>query len=348
MMKLDLLGDRLDGAGVKIGLIDSGCDHTHPLLRHVVQGVEVVDPARPSGWAVDPIGLGTHCAGIIAAGDRSRAQGIIGFAPGAEMHILKVLPGGRASDLIAALDVCIERQLDVAQISVSGSRISELLALNLAEARQKGVACIVAAGSSGGLAQFPAMTAGALAVSALGKLGEFPPDTFHAQTGFGQPIGADGLFTPRFSNPAPQIAVSAPGVAIVSTVPGGGYAACDGTFVAAAHVTGFAAVLLAHHPLFQSVYRTRGEHRVAALFDMIRATSDPSRLGAMASDFQWGPKWTQPALHAGPDAAETTAAGTNSGELGMQPWRQVGPAAPWPFLARPDPVFLQLRAMGMI
>jgi subtilisin len=344
MMKLDQLADRLDGAGVKIGLIDSGCDHTHALLRHVTQGVEIVDPARPSGWAVDPIGHGTHCAGVIAAGGRSPAQGILGFAPGAELHILKVLPGGRCSDLIAALDECIERQLDVAQISVSCNQISELVALKLAEARRQGVACIVADGSAARLAQFLTMTttAGALPVSALGKLGEFPLDTYHAQTAAGQPIGANGLFMPKFGNLAPLITVSAPGVAIVSTMPGGGYAAWDGTSMAAAHVAGFAAVLLAHHPLFQGIYQTRGENRVAALFHTIRASSDPSLLGTPPFDFQQASRWTPLALQAGQAAAEGVAGGSAL----AQPWRQAAFAAPWTYL--PDPTLLQLRAMGMM
>jgi subtilisin len=346
MMKLDLLAGRLDGAGVKIGLIDSGCDHTHPLLRHVTQGVEVVDPARPNGWTVDPIGHGTHCAGVIAAGDRSRAQGILGFAPGAELHILKVLPGGRCSDLIAALDECIERQLDVVNIGVASDQISELVALKLAEAREKGVACIVAAGSSGGLAQFPAMSTGALSVSAIGKLGEFPPDTYHAQTELGQPVGAEGLFKPRFSNFAPQISVCAPGVAIVSTVPGGGYAAWDGTSMAAAHVTGFAAVLLAHHPLFQGAYRTRGEHRVAALFETIRASSDPSRAGQALSDLQRAPGWVPPGLQAGQAVAEAGSGRSAFMNAMPQPWQQAALAATSAYLA--NPVMVQLRAMGMI
>jgi subtilisin len=294
MMQLDLATDGLDGAGVKIGLIDSGCDHTHPLLRHVTQGVELIDAARPSGWTIDPIGHGTHCAGIIAAGERSRAQGILGFAPGAELHVFKVIPGGRCSDLIAALDQCIERQIDVVSIGVGCEHVSELVALKLAEARQKGVACIVAAGGSGGQATFPASAPGVLAVAAVGKLGEFPADSCHAQMAVGQPVAADGLFIPRFSGFMPQGAVYAPGVAVISTAPGGGYAACDGTSIAAAHIAGCAAVLLAHHPLFQGIYRTRSEQRVTALFDMIRASGNPSRLTPAPLDFQWTPAWPHP------------------------------------------------------
>jgi subtilisin len=334
LMKLDLVADGVDAAGVKIGLVDSGCDHIHPLLRHVTQGVEIVDPARPSGWTIDPTGHGTHCAGIIAAGDRSRAQGILGFAPGAELHVLKVLPGGRFSDLIAALDECIERKLDLVNIGVCGDQASELVALKFAEARQKGVACIVAAGGSGRQGALSAVPPGALAVSAVGKLGEFPPDTYHAQIAAGRPAGAEGLFMPRSSNDAPSGGVCAPGVAIVSTVPDGGYAARDGSSVAAAHITGLAAVLLAHHPLFQGLYRTRGEDRTTVLFETIRTSSELSRLSAALSGLQQFPGWVMPAMQAGRAAALGQSLGIPSDG-----------SVPAYFAS---PVLMQLRAMGMI
>jgi subtilisin len=335
LMKLDLVGDGLDAAGVKVGLIGSGCDHTHPLLRHVTQGVEIVDPARPTGWTIDPAGHGTHCAGIIAAGDRSRPQGVLGFAPGAELHVLKVLPGGRFSDLIAALDECIERQLDIAHIAVRGEQTSELVALKLAEARRKGVACIVAGGSTRAL--FAPTAAGALAVSGVGKIGEYPPDTLHAQTATGQPVGAEGLFFPRFGAHPLQAEVYAPGVAVISTVPGGGYAARDGVSAAAAHIAGLAAILIAHHPLFHGLYRMRGEDRVAALFETIRVSGDPSRTGSALLNLQGFPGRVAPA---------SRTAGAE--ELARSTLAAAGDGRPFPPYLAPNPVLTQLRAMGMI
>jgi len=337
MMKLDHLADGLDGGGVKIGLIDSGCDNTHPLLRHVTQGINVVEPSKPNTWTSDSLGHGTHCSGVIAAGGGSRTAGVRGFAPDAELHIFKVFPGGRFSALIEALDECIERQIDVVHIGAGSDLASELVALKLAEARQKGVACIAAAGGSGRLAQFPAVAPGVLAVSAVGKLGEFPADSYHGQMALGQLVGADGIFIPKFSGYAPGAAVCAPGVAIVSTVPGGGYAAWDGASIAAAHVTGFAALLLAHYPLFRGAYATRGEHRVAALFETIRASGDPSRVGGGLADLQRIPGWVFLGHQAGdalPQLSQAVADGTGF----------VGPMAP----QAPSHFLMQLRAMGMI
>ena len=53
----------------------------------------------------------------------------------------------------------------------------------LRRAKEMGIACIVAAGNSGGPEQFPASTPHVLAVSAVGKWGEFPDDSYHSQQG---------------------------------------------------------------------------------------------------------------------------------------------------------------------
>lgn len=156
MMRFDRISADWSGTGIKIGLIDSGCDTSHPSLRQVAQGVDFTRDVDAQSWTADEIGYGTHCAGIVA-GTASSASGMIGCAPGAELHVLKVVPGGYFSDLIEALDQCIERRLDLVQIGVSGQRYSELVAQKINEARLNGIACIVGAGNSGGSVQFPAM-----------------------------------------------------------------------------------------------------------------------------------------------------------------------------------------------
>src|SRR6266480_575639 len=287
LMGVDPIGGRFTGSGVRIGLIDSGCDNSHPLLRHVTRGRDFTTGGADTSWTHDFVSHGTHCAGIINAA--STEQGVSGCAPEAELHVLKVIPEGRVSDLLAALDECIERELDLINVSVVSDAFSELVSQKLQEARRKGIACIVAAGNSGGPLAFPAMLPAVMAVAAVGKLREFPADSSHVLSVIPQLIGSDGIFVASFSAAGPQVAVSAPGVAVVSTVPGG-YAAADGTSVAAAHVTGLAALVMAHHPLFRDgPFRARSEQRVHALFELIRASAvarvpDPQRGGAGVPD----------------------------------------------------------------
>jgi subtilisin family serine protease len=304
LMHLDQSGGRLTGSGVRIGIIDSGCDNSHPQLRHVTHGRDFTESASESSWTDDVISHGTHCAGIIAAA--STGQGIVGFAPEAQIHVLKVLPGGRVSDLLAALDECIEQELDIVNISAVSTEMSELVAQKLQEARQKGIACIAAAGNWGGAVGFPALLPSVMAVAAVGRMREFPSDSCHIFSVISHLIGADGVFATSFSSAGPQIALSAPGVAVVSTVPGGGYAPSDGTSVAAAHVTGLAALVLAHHPLFQEgPYRMRSEQRVQALLSMVQASAlphfaDAQRGGAGVPDLQRIPAEQTQAIPAWP------------------------------------------------
>ena len=290
LMGLDPAIERLSGRGVRIGIIDSGCDNSHPLLRQVTQGKDFTPGATDTSWTEDAVSHGTHCAGLIAASNNA-GQGIFGCAPEAELHVFKVFPGGRVSDLLAALDESIERELDLINISVVSEGFSELLSQKLQEARHKGIACIAATGNTGGPVAFPAMLPDVIAVAAVGKLREFPADSSHALSVIPQLIGRDDTFGASFSGAGPQVALSAAGVAVVSTVPGG-YAAADGTSVAAAHLSGFAALVLAHHPLFkEALFRARSERRVQALYELVRASAvmrypDQQRCGAGVPDLR--------------------------------------------------------------
>jgi subtilisin family serine protease len=299
IMKFDRVSTEWNGTGTKIGLIDSGCDTSHPLLRHVVRGVDLTRDKDPQGWKSDELGQGTHCAGIIA-GSPAASSDIIGCAPASEVHVFKVVPGGHISDLIEALGHCIERRLDIVQIGVSVEQFSELVAQKITEARLNGIACIVGAGNSGGAVQFPGNVPGVLTVSAVGKLGEYPQDTRHAQRALPQLIPYSGIYATNFSAWGPQVGLCAPGVAVVSSVPGGGYAAWDGCAMAASHVVGFSALLLSHHPMLQSInFGARADQRVSILYDFLRVAAvpyaqiDPSRVGAGIPDLQQVPGLSQ-------------------------------------------------------
>jgi len=336
-----VLSGRFTGKGVKVGVIDSGCDNTHPLLRQVTQGKDFTAGAAEASWAQDPLSHGTHCSGIINAA--STGQGTVGCAPEAELHVFKVLPDGRVSDLLSALDECIQRELDLINISAVADGPSLLLSQKLQEAWRKGIACIVAAGNNGyGPPPFPATLSGVMTVAAVGKLKEFPVDSSHVLSVIPQLIGEDEIFPASFGSVGPHVDLSAPGVAIVSTVPGGGYAAGDGTSAAAAHVTGLAALVLAHHPLFRDGHlAARSEHRVQALLELIRASCvprfmDPLRAGAGVPDLRRIP------------VGQSFAIGllSSDGADGI-----ATPSTSWPMAAVPMPLqgwpaWLPLRAAG--
>jgi subtilisin len=271
-MGLDLLDARFTGAGVKIAIIDSGIDNSHPLLQHIQQGKDLTGDSDK--WNEDVIGHGTHCAGTIA-GRAAGPGGFRGFAPEAEVHIFKIFPGGHFSDLLEALDACIEREIDVVNMSLGSTEASEAVEQVLEECVERGMVCIAAAGNQGGAVQFPAASRNALAVAALGRLSEFPPDTWDARTAVPGQIANDGTFSPTFTNFGPEVDVCAPGVAIISTAPGGRFKSESGTSMAAPHVTGLTALLLAHHPAFRTQLRERNRDRVLGVAELLRAAALP-------------------------------------------------------------------------
>jgi subtilisin family serine protease len=277
-MRLDQLPGSYRGQGIKIAIIDSGAATTHDNLHDIRFGFDVINKkTNPDGWDQDTLGHGSHCAGVIAAADI--ASGIRGFAPDAEVHACKLFPGGQVSQLIDALEYCIDKQIDVVNLSLGGAEVSEALEQQIIRAKRAGIACIVAAGNSGGPVQYPASSPNVLAVAAIGKLDEFPADSYHAQT-LDANVDAYGFFTAKFSCFGPQVAVCGPGVAITSCVPPNNFAAWDGTSMAAPHITGLAALTFAHHPDFQTgMYKTRGPERVERLFQIIRASAHRVSLG---------------------------------------------------------------------
>lgn len=268
------------GKGVKVAVVDSGADSSHPFLGHVKAGLDLTNNADPDSWRRDSIGHGTHCAGVIGARLNAGAAGgaeagaMRGFVPDAELHALKIFPGGQFSALVQALNYCIEHEIDVVNLSLGAPQVSEAVEQKLVEAAYAGVAVIVAAGNSGGPVQYPAQSRYVLAVSALGLRHALPLDTWEQSQVVSGSETQDGYFSPQFSCFGPQIAVCAPGVGIVSTVPGNRYASDSGTSMAAPHVAGLAALLLSD-PQLAGYFGPRGPERVHKLFALIKALCSP-------------------------------------------------------------------------
>lgn len=271
-MRLDRLPPTFRAFGIKIAIIGSGVDAEHPDLKQRVRsGVDLVCGTE-EGWAHDTLGAGTHAAGVIVGSDTGR--GVIGTAVDAEIEVCQVLPNGCFSDLIAALDHCVEREVDLAHIAVATPYPSALVSRKLADANAAGIACVAPAGDSGGPVCFPGSLPTVLTVGALGVFGSFPPDTSHA-THVGPQLTPEGLFAAPFSCYGPGVDAAAPGVAVLSCSPRDGYVAFDGTGTASAHVVGLAALVLAHHEDFHGQLLPRGPGRVRHLFEIIAASCRP-------------------------------------------------------------------------
>jgi hypothetical protein len=271
-MSFDQLPADWRGAGVKIALIDSGVSDRHSALAAIDHGFNA-ESRKAGSWRVDPSGHGTLCAGIIAAAPGS-AEGIRGYTPDSELHVCKLGAAARCSDLVATLDYCIDTNIDLACIGFGCEQDSAIIEHRVAYAKQQGIGLIAAAGSSGEAVQYPGRSPDVLAVGAVGHIGTFPedsPHSAHATAAF----FAGGIFVPAFSCQGPEVDLCGPGIGVISCQSPDGYAAADGTSLAAPHVAALAALLLAHHPEFRANFVKRDARRVERLFQILKESARP-------------------------------------------------------------------------
>lgn len=258
-------------ARIRVAVIDSGFADGHPDV--VAAGgrgfAEGGDPDED--WKTDESGHGTHVAGTIGA--LNNAFGMRGVANKVDIFALRVFPGASISKLMAAIDVAIELQVDVVNMSLGGPNASALLQQRMQAARQAGLLLVAAAGNNAGPVMYPAAYPEVMAVSAIGKLGTFPEDSFEARH-VTDHVSADGAyFAARFTCRGPEINVCGPGVGVISTVPDGSYLSNSGTSMAAPHVAGIAAVLLAQNPDIRDM--PRNDLRSHALFQKVLNAAQP-------------------------------------------------------------------------
>ena len=264
-MKLVAPGDPSEP--VRVAVIDSGLAATHTDLNPA-GGFDFGDTGdAETSWGEDNSGHGTHVSGTVAA--LNNGFGVRGMSPNVELLGFRVFPQATMSKLLAAIDRCIEREVDVVNLSLGSSSESTLLQQRLLAAREAGILPVAAAGNSGGPVLYPAAFSEALCVAAIGKFGTFPEDTPDADH-VTDIVSNDGqYFAAGFTCRGPEVDVCGPGVAIVSSVPPNGYAAMNGTSMASPHVAGFAARLLQQMPQIRDM--PRGPQRSQALFDAVLA-----------------------------------------------------------------------------
>ena len=233
---------------VDVAVIDTGVDFEHPDLN-VVGGVNCASGGPFGGGCVaggdDDHYHGTHVAGTIGALDNG--FGVVGVAPGARIHAVKVLSkrgSGYTSWIVAGIDwvTANAATIEVANMSLGGSGFSQAEYDAIQGAVEAGVAFAVAAGNDSDSASnySPAAFDNVLTVSALAD--------FDGAAGFNgaptcRPDQDDTLAD--FSNYGPAVDIAAPGVCILSTYPleRGGYDTISGTSMASPHVAGALALL---------------------------------------------------------------------------------------------------------
>jgi subtilisin family serine protease len=211
-----------EGRGVEVALVDTGVDLSHPDLKGRVRGIRNLVDDDAAAFNGDR--HGTEVAGIIAAvGDNH--QGIVGVAPQATLSVYKAcwrVPGGAGAGcntftLAKALAALMDTDARIINLSLGGPRDTLLERLLAALLRQDRIV-VAAMPPDGRVGGFPAATPGVLVVRSSQS-----------------PKGPAGV-------------VDAPGDDILTTQPDGRYDFASGSSLAAAHVSGIAALLLSVSP----------------------------------------------------------------------------------------------------
>ncbi|MFJ4989822.1 S8 family serine peptidase [Streptomyces sp. NPDC088732] len=240
----------LHGEGVKVAVLDTGADRTHPdLAGRVSEAKDFSD----SGSTDDHFGHGTHVAAT-AAGSGAASAGLRkGVAPSADLLIGKVLGddgSGSESQVIAGMEWAAAEGARVVNMSLGADMQTDgtdpmSQAVNEIS-RSSGALFVVAAGNAGELGTMtvgsPGAADAALTVGAVDR-----DDSLASFSSRG----------PRFGDKAAKPDITAPGVGIVAARAAGTamgdpvddlYTAASGTSMATPHVTGAAALLAGQHP----------------------------------------------------------------------------------------------------
>jgi len=234
------------GNRVKVAIIDTGADCTHPDFMNA--GATSTDAAKGGQilWSAsyafvpttiaspacswqDDNGHGTHTAGIVAAAT-DNATGVAALGYPLQLIVYKAMnQNGTGSDyyIADAIQDAIDAGAQVISMSLDGPGYSQTLQSAIDTAWENNVLVVCAAGNNAGTElTYPGDANFALGVAAT--------DSNNAVAGW--------------SNYGNWVKIAAPGVNILSTYPGGQYETLSGTSMAAPHVAALAGLLFAANP----------------------------------------------------------------------------------------------------
>jgi serine protease AprX len=249
----DQLG--FNGRGIRVAILDTGIDESHPALVG-----KVVDRVSTASEPITVPGAhGTHTAGTVASNDPIY-RGVAWQADLVNIKVLTAGGSGQPQSVIDGLDQAVRRNALVASLSLGWSEIFHSWVCNDADcilcqaadnAVRLGVTVVVAAGNEDNAAaspgnagksniRHPGAARRVITVGAVDKAKVLAP---FSSTGPGTARLSPGSAI-RWTKPD----VAGPGVNIVSSVLGGGFAAFSGTSMATPHVAGVSALILQKYP----------------------------------------------------------------------------------------------------
>ena len=277
------------GKKVTIGLLDTGIDATHPDLKGKVAHWAEFDSLGnlvPGSNPHDSDEHGTHCGGTLVG---SNASGrFIGVAPEAKLAAALVLngkEGGTDAQILAGINWAVEKKVDVISLSLGGlvmdAETPSIYSEAILTCMEAGIPVVAAIGNEGQQTTgSPGNDIFALSVGATD-----PRDRAAGFSGGRTQIirESDYIAADYLPLPYSKPDLSAPGVAIYSSVPGGEWKAFNGTSMATPHVAGTIALLLSATTLKQ---KEKGAQRAYLLKDLICGSVED--IGESGQDHRYG------------------------------------------------------------